>query len=235
MAGGARQATGCGRPYRAEVVDRARALMEGTRLPFKAVAAELGIGRATLHRWRRRHGWERPERPRPRSGPDSGLPWRAAPGRSRRRGKPIYADGTHAVWALVTGSLLSQTEISRRTGVSQERISAWMRKRGWIRAEPPDSKRVAASRRTGLVATAGDRRGRPYAASVRAEARRLWEETRLPTAMIGARLGVHAVTVARWSKEEAWLRPKGRRGRSQLRGFFGSRRARPAAPRVRRL
>lgn len=232
---------GCGRPYRAEIVGRARQLMEGTAMPFKVIAAALGIGRTTLHRWWKRHGWVRPRGPAPRSGPESGPGWRAAPARARRRGRPIYADGVDAVYVLVTGSLLSQTEIARRTGVSQERVSAWMRKRGWTRPPvPPGSKRFAAAGRRGRLASAGDRRGRPYDAAVRAEARALWEGTRLSTALIGARLGVHPGTVARWAKEEAWVRPRGRLGARQLRGFFGSqvpreRPARSGQPRIRVL
>jgi uncharacterized protein YjcR len=243
MAGDARrQRLGCGRPYRADIVERARELMEGTPLPFKVIAAALGIGTTTLHRWWKRHDWQRPARPAPGSGPESGPGWRAAPARSRsRRGRPIYADGVEAVRILVTGSLLPQKEIARRTGVSQERVSYWMRKRGWTRPPVPShSKRFAAAGRDGVVAAQGDRRGRPYAASVRAEARALWEGTRLSTALIGARLGVHPVTVARWAKEEAWERPRGRLGARQLRGFFGSQLSggRPAGstqPRIRVL
>jgi hypothetical protein len=214
--------------------------MEGTSLPFKVIAAALGIGTTTLHRWRNRHGWHR-RHPAPRSGPDSGPGWRAAPARARRRGRPIYADGVEAVRVLVTGSLLSQKEIARRTGVSQERVSYWMRKRGWQRPPvPAHSKRFAASGRDGVLAAQGDRRGRPYAPSVRAEARALWEGTRLSTALIGARLGMHAGTVARWAKENAWERPRGRLGVRQLRGFFATQRprgrpARLGQPRIRVL
>lgn len=232
--GGGRQAKGCGRPYRAEVVARAKTLMEGP-MPFGAIVAELGIGRTTLHRWWKRYGWVRPAGPVPRSGPGSGPGWRAAASRSRRRGRPIHGDGVGAVRDLVTGTLLSQAAISRRTGVSQERISAWMRQRGWTRPEPQSARRFAASRRTGVLAAEGDRRGRPYAPAVRSEARMLWQETLLPTALIGERLGVHAGTVARWAKAEAWVRPKKRLGRAQLRGYFGAVLPRPgrAAPRLR--
>ena len=59
------------------------------------------------------------------------------------------------------------------------------------------------------------------AAEARRDARQLWELTRLPTSVIGARVGAHRVTVARWAKEEAWERPHGRPGARQLRGYFG--------------
>jgi uncharacterized protein YjcR len=213
--------------------------MEGTRLPFKAVAAELGIGRTTLHRWWKGHGWERPAPPPRRSGPDS-PGWHFAAGRSpRRRGRPIRVDGIEAVRLLVVGTLLSQKEISRRTGVSQERVSAWIRARGWTRPAARPG-RFGASRRVGVLAEGGDRRGRPYAVSVRREARVLWQDTLLPTSLIGARLGVHPATIARWSKEGTWERPPGRRGARQLRGFFGVLHPRPRVvavgrPRIRLL
>jgi uncharacterized protein YjcR len=109
--------------------------------------------------------------------------------------------------------------------VCQAQISVWIRKHGWVRpAVPAWSKRFAASRRTGTLADAGDRRGRPYAPQLRREARALWELTRLPTLVIGRRLGVHPGTIARWSHEERWERPRGRAGIRQLRGLFGMRR-----------
>jgi hypothetical protein len=84
-------------------------------------------------------------------------------------------------------------------------VSYWMRKRGWTRpAVPSHSKRFAAAGRDGVLAAQGDRRGRPYAHSVRAEARTLWEGTRLSTALIG--------------RGSACVRPRWRAGRRRMPG-----------------
>jgi hypothetical protein len=136
--------------------------------------------------------------------------------------------------ALLTGTLLSQAAIARQIGVSQWWVGDLLRRRGWERPPvPPRSKRFAASGRKGVLASEGDRRGRPYAREVRRDGCNLWELTRLGTALIGARLGVHPATVARWAKEESWVRPRGRAGRAQLRGFFGSQRLYPVRVRPR--
>lgn len=222
-------------PIVPEIVAEARALLEGTRLSFDAIAERTGVSPTTLCRWRKRNRWVRPGA--------SEAP--ARPVRHRRgRGLPYAGCVVAQARDLLTGTLLSQKAIARQVGVSQAQISVWLRKRCWERpSAPPDvgsarfgllrgwnagssgsrgGRRFAASRRGGVLASEGDRRGRPYAGSVRAEARALWEVTRLSTAVIGARLGVHPGTVARWSKEEAWERPRGRAGRAQLRGFFGA-------------
>jgi uncharacterized protein YjcR len=128
-----------------------------------------------------------------------------------------------AVQALVTGTLLSCLKIARRTGVTPGCVSVFRRKHGWERpAVRAGSRRFAASHRTGVLAETGDRRGRPYSREVRLQAQVMWEDTRLPTALIGARLGVHPATVARWSVAENWTRPHGRAGARQLRGYFAS-------------
>ena len=196
-----------------ERVAEARGLLEETRLSFDAVAERTGISATTLCRWCKRGAWLRPgmaDRP-------------ARPVRYRRgRGTPYAAEAVGMARRLVTTSLQSQKQIARQVGVSQAQISVWIRERGWERpAAPPRSKRFAASARTGALATSGDRRGRPYDQQVRREARVLWELTRLSTALIGARLGAHPGTIARWAREESWERPHGRAGRNQLRGYFG--------------
>lgn len=212
---------GGGHPIVPEVVAEARALLEGagpdgTRLTFKEIATRTGVSTATLCRWRKRHRWQRPA-----SEDDAE---RVRPARYRRgRGLPYAADAVGAARRLVTTTLLSQKAIARQVGVSQAQISVWMRRDGWQRppARPGGSSRFAASRREGPLREDGDRRGRPYATQTRREARVLWELTRLPTTLIGSRLGAHPVTIARWAKEEAWVRPRGRTGRRQLRGYFG--------------
>lgn len=293
----ARSAIGRGRPFAAEIVEALRQLVEGTLLPMRVIAAQVGLSRQTVNKFAAKHGWQRP-RParvalkgqrgggarivpevvaaarelvegttltsaaiakrlgvsptsmsrwrkrgrwrRPAEAERGGSPFRP-PRYPRRRGRPYAADGVGAVRDLVTRTLLSQKAIARQVGISQAQVSVWMRKHGWQRPTPRPSgglglarfgapaadtsggsARFAAARRTGPLEQEGDRRGRPYAAASRAEARSLWELTRLSTRMIGSRVGAHPGTVARWAKEESWTRPPGRAGREQLRGFFGS-------------
>lgn len=206
---------GGGHPIVPEVFAEARALLEGTRLSFKAIAARIGVSPTTLCRWRKRNRWQRPAAP----GPD-----RVRPARYRRgRGTPYAADAVGMARDLVTGTLLSQKRIAAQVGVSQAQISVWIHAREWERPPVPHySKRFAAAKRKGVLAAVGDKRGRPYARHVRRDARNLYELTRLGTTMIGSRLGVHPGTVARWAKEDGWERPHGRAGAAQLRGFFGS-------------
>lgn len=109
----------------------------------------------------------------------------------------------------MTGTLLPQARIAERAGVSQATISMWIRRRGWTRPPArPESHRFAASRRMAPTAESGDRRGRRYDEGIVAEARLLYQQTELPTAIIAARLRVSAVTVARWAKGQGWLRPR---------------------------
>ena len=214
---------GGGHPIVPEVVERAGALVEDTTLSLGAIAKRIGVGKSTLARWQRRHGWQRPAGA-PGSLPPPRADGRARPVRSRvRRGKPYMTDAVEEARALLTGTLLSQKNIARQIGVSQWWVGDLLRRRGWERpAVPARSKRFAASKRTGVLAAEGDRRGRPYAREVRREACNLYELTRIGTALIGARLGVHPGTVARWAREERWDRPHGPANANQLRGLFGS-------------
>ncbi len=186
---------------RAETRDAARAMVEGTRLGLERIGLELGIGTATLSRWVRRGGWHRPAPP-DKAGPSHY--------RSRtRRGRPYMADAVETARDLVTGTLLSQKRIAAQAGVSQATVSIWIRKRGWIRPAPRrGSRRFAAAARTAPLATTGNRRGRPYAPEIVAEARRLFVQTELPTIIIAARLRVTPVTVARWARLGGWTRPR---------------------------
>ncbi|MDB5511841.1 MAG: hypothetical protein JWR08_1324, partial [Enterovirga sp.] len=174
----------------------------------------------TLCRWCKRRGWQRPAAPGPA---------RVRPPRYRRgRGNPYAADAVGRARDLAATTLLSQARIAAQVGVSQAQISVWIRKHGWVRPPVPAwSKRFAASRRTGTLASGGDRRGRPYAPQLRRDARALWELTRLPTTSVAARLGVGPGSVARWARQEGWIRPRGRPGAAQLRGFFGAVKRRP--------
>lgn len=51
------------------------------------------------------------------------------------------------------------------------------------------------------------------AASRRAEARRLWQDTSLTQSEIAKRIGITTRTLARWAEREGWPTPDGRRGR----------------------
>lgn len=88
-------------------------------------------------------------------------------------------------------------------------MSNWIRRRGWTRPKAkPTSHRFAASRRTAPTVASGDRRGRGYDPQVVATARELYQQTELSTVIIGARVKVSAVTVARWAKLKGWTRPR---------------------------
>lgn len=180
--------------------EAARVLVEGSRLGFERIGLALGIGAATLFRWRKRFRWQRPSRPG--SGPMFY--------RSRRRGRPYSADAVGTARDLATRTLLPQARIAARAHVSQATVSNWIARRGWIRpAAEPGSRRFAASRRTAPTAESGDRRGRAYGPDTVAEARRLWEQTLLPSSIIAARVKVSAVTVARWARVKGWrTRPR---------------------------
>ena len=189
-----------GPPYGAADHEAARVLIEASRLGLEAIGLRLGIATATLFRWRKRFRWQRPELTS-RLGPD--LP------RYRRRGRPYASDAVGVAQRLVTQTLLSQKRIAAQAGLSQATVSNWIRRRGWTRPEPdPGSHRFAAARRTAPTVRSGDRRGRSYGPDVVAEARRLYRQTELSTALIGARVRVSAVTVARWAKAEGWTRPR---------------------------
>jgi DNA-binding transcriptional regulator YdaS (Cro superfamily) len=209
----------------------ARPLVEGTALSEGAIARRLGVAPGSVARWRKLYGWTRPPEaptflPPPRA---DGL---SRPVRSRlRRGKPYMTDAVEGARVLLTTTLLSQKAIAKQIGVSQWWVGQIMRRRGWERpAVPSYSRRFAAGRRVGVLATQGDRRGRPYAPELRKEARFLWEFTLLPTSLIGARLGVGPSTISLWSLKEGWERPKGRAGARQLRGYYASLRG-SSAPR----
>ncbi|TDR94677.1 terminase gpP N-terminus-related DNA-binding protein [Enterovirga rhinocerotis] len=44
----------------ADVVEQVRVLIVGTTWPEAAIAARVGVGVATVHAWKTRHGWRRP-------------------------------------------------------------------------------------------------------------------------------------------------------------------------------
>ena len=220
-------------PRLAAAMAAARPLVEGTVESEGAIARRLGVDRGSVARWRKLYGWTRP------AGAPTFLPGPRADGQSRpvrsrlRRGKPYMTDAVEGARTLLMMTLLSQKAIAKQLGVSQWWVGDILRRRGWERPGVPAwSRRFAAGRRVGTLASEGDRRGRPYAPALRREARAMWELTLLPTALIAARIGVGPSTVARWAQADAWERPTGRVGARQLRGYFGA--MRKAAGRVRR-
>ena len=188
-------------PYGAAEHEAARALIEGSRLGLERIGLQLGIGTATLFRWKKRFRWTRPAPP-DRPGPHHY--------RYRRlRGRPYATDAVETARQLVITTLLPQARIAARAGVTQATVSNWIRRRGWTRPKAkPTSHRFAASRRTAPTVASGDRRGRGYDPQVVAAARELYEQTQLSTVIIAARVKVSAVTVARWAKLKGWTRPR---------------------------
>jgi transposase len=190
---------GPGGRHSPETRQAARAMVEGTQLGLERIALALGIGVATLARWVRSERW-----PRPAGGSHF------KPARYRiPRGRPYAADAVGTVRDIVTATLLSQKRIAAQAGVSPPTVSSWIRKRGWTRPSPrPGSRRFAAASRAAPLAETGSRRGRPYAPETVTTARRLYEQTELPTLLIAARVRVSPVTVAKWAKQGGWTRPR---------------------------
>jgi transposase len=50
-----------------DVVERVRVLVEGSVYGQAEIAARTEIGQSMVDRWIRRHGWQRPRRPRRRT------------------------------------------------------------------------------------------------------------------------------------------------------------------------
>lgn len=191
-----------------EVVEAARALVEGTALPQAVIAARLGIGRATLGRWGKARRWTRP--------PEAPTFLRPCPdGRARPvrylsiKGRPYAADAVGTAKYLLTETLMSQAAIAKRLGVSSAWVCRQLHRKGLTRPPVPrGNRRFSAFVRTAPVATSGDRRGRPYAPETVAAARELYQASGFSTRLIAARVGVSTVTITRWARKEGWVRPR---------------------------
>jgi hypothetical protein len=55
-----RNRRGSGRPYSADAIEQVRVLITGTTWPQAVIAAQVGVGTATVHGWKVRRGWQRP-------------------------------------------------------------------------------------------------------------------------------------------------------------------------------
>ena len=177
--------------------------VEGTRDGLERIAAELGIARWTLHRWRKRFGWQRPAPPE-RAGPTGTL---GATGpsfyRSRRFGRPYGGDAVGTARDLVTGSILPLHRIAARAGISRATLCRWIVKRGWTRPS--------------AVARRRPRYRPPYPPAVVAEAFELYRTTRLSTRMIAARAKTTRERVRYWARTYGWTRPDDGPGRERIR------------------
>lgn len=57
---GRRNRRGKGRPYSADTIEQVRVLVTGRTWPEAVIAAQVGVGVATVHGWKVRRGWQRP-------------------------------------------------------------------------------------------------------------------------------------------------------------------------------
>ncbi|WP_375458479.1 helix-turn-helix domain-containing protein [uncultured Enterovirga sp.] len=133
---------GKGRPYSPEIFEAVRALVEGTALKQREIAARVGIAQASVWRLARRDGWIRPARAGRRSA-----------GCGRPFGPAIVAEAQR----LVETTELSFAAIAARTGVSRTTLCRWRKRRKWARPNPNGDGRARPARYF-------RQRGRPYAA-----------------------------------------------------------------------
>lgn len=107
-----------GRPYAADAVGTARTLVTASKLPAHRIAAQAGISRATLYRWMRRPGWERPPAVRARA-----RPYRA----------PYPPEIVARAGELYRTTRLSTRFIAARVKATAERVRHWAKAGGWTR------------------------------------------------------------------------------------------------------
>ena len=190
---------GQGQRYVPDVVERARVLIEGTELSYKAVAARTGIGVTTLHRWTHARAWTRP------AGAAGWLPLiaveRAGLGK-RFQGDLLevarLADGAAARSTEPTEELASIAARARRYAAMHGRPGSPVRPRP--HARPGDLLRLSA---------APDPQGRIRDATLVETARRLVQGTLLKRATIAAEIGITVKTLSTWTQENGWRRPHG--------------------------
>lgn len=123
--------------HAAVTIERVRILFTETVMPRRAIAWEVGVSVASIHRWEKRFGWVRPagkRRGRGIVGPEEIGP---APRRVSRGGKARFYPRELVAEArrLAEETVLTRGAIARRIGVSTETIRRWRHEGGWVR--PP--------------------------------------------------------------------------------------------------
>jgi transposase-like protein len=223
------------RPYRPEVVEAVRALL-GTGLRFAEIAAQTGVGEATVGRWSRRFRFGAGEggsadlapvsSPAAAEQPEWGT--RTRMGEERRPGR--YPPETReAARALVEGTRLGLERIGLELGIGPATLSRWVRRCRWQRPATAAHARPARYRVP---------RGRPYAGDAVEKVRDLVTGTLLSQKRIAAQAGVSQPTVSIWIRKRGSVRPSpkpwSRRFAASARAAplaaTGSRRGRPYAP-----
>ncbi len=143
------------------LLDRMRALAEGTRLTQRAIARELRVGPGYVSHAIRRHRWVRPR-------PEGAVVGPVAMRSPKRAGRPFRIDVVVAVRDLYTGTTLSLSAIAARTGVNFCTVGQLGRRHGWARPEgAPLCPRTARSYRASLPARLREARGRVRALAER--------------------------------------------------------------------
>ncbi len=179
--GSLRRLTGRRRPYPAEIVAAARALIEGTGLRFDEIAERIGVGAATVGRWARRGGWTRPGK-----GGEARRTCRSSTGRTSDPPAcviPMSAEGS------------SRSTLDRRASFETVGSADLLR---MTSASVPRASFAAADR--------VPRRGR-YGPVDHEAARALIEGSRLSRERIGIELGIGGTTLFHWQKRFRWRRP----------------------------
>ena len=128
-----------GRGYGGDAVGLARDLVTGSTLPAGEIARRVGIGRATLYRWMKRPGWERPV---PAA---SGRPG-AGPRRHAAYRPPYGPEIVAAARELYETTRLPPSLVAARVGTPLVRLRHWAHAGGWTRP-PRDLGYVARRRR----------------------------------------------------------------------------------------
>ena len=116
-------------------IERVRLLFTETVMPRRAIAWEVGVSVASIHRWEKRFGWVRPagkRRGRGIVGPEEIGP---APRRVSRGGKARFYPPELVAEArrLAEETVLTRGAIAQRIGVSTETIRRWRHEGGWVR------------------------------------------------------------------------------------------------------
>lgn len=116
------------------VVEAVRALVEGTALPYRAIAARSGVDSGTVARWVEKHGWRRP----PGAAPATARPdRRAVPAViGRALAQRLRAEAERLVCAIESAPAVDPAALAKALRLLAEARKAQQLRRG-RRSLPP--------------------------------------------------------------------------------------------------